>query len=326
MKNKIKTLCGFFVTLATLCHAEIGDFQITFRAVDESGKPMRGVKLGASFIQSKSFAPITANDLSKKQIDDVTDTNGQAVISGSSVYDRHIDYGADKVQGYYRSGGGTYTFEKIENGKWQPWNPTIQFVLKPIGVRVPMYAKKEWSLAIPEDNKPIGYDLELGDWVAPYGKGITPDFIFTLERKATNITQAFDATLALTFHDDGDGIQSVMSDSGGSSLRIPRTAPEDGYETKLTKRIYRETDATPIVTDTQTNQNYFFRVRTKKDDNGNIVSALYGKICDDIEFWPNGKMRFQYYLNSKLNSRATEFDPKQNLFKNLPPLEHPSVP
>ena len=195
-----------------------------------------------------------------------------------------------------------------------------------------MYAKKIWipALKLPENNKPIGFDLELGDWVAPYGKGITADFLFTLERKFISVTQDFDATLTLTFPDDADGIQSVMSDSSGSVLRVPSLAPEDDYEPKLVLHMYREGNKPMVGVLADPNQNYFFRVRTKKDDRGNIVSALYGKIQDgigwDIFHSPTAQIQFSYYLNSKLNSRAMEFDPQQNLFKNLPPLERAASP
>jgi len=77
-------------------------------------------------------------------------------------------------------------------------------------------------------------------------------------------------------------------------------------------------------------QNYFFRVRTKKDEDGNIVSAKYGKIQGgigwDIFHSSTAQLIFAYYLNSSLNSLNTEFNPKQNLIKNLPPLERISAP
>jgi len=57
-------------------------------------------------------------------------------------------------------------------------------------------------------------------------------------------------------------------------------------------------------------RNYYFRVRTKVDDRGNIVSAHYGKIYGDF-------MQFKYYLNPTINDRNVEFDPEQNLMKNL---------
>ena len=57
-------------------------------------------------------------------------------------------------------------------------------------------------------------------------------------------------------------------------------------------------------------RNYFFRVHTVLDENGNVKSALYGKIYGDF-------MQFHY-------SRNVEF--KQNLTKNINPLEGVSEP
>ena len=67
------------------------------------------------------------------------------------------------------------------------------------------------------------------------------------------------------------------------------------------------------------NLNYYFRVRTKVDDGGNIVSAYYGKIYGDF-------MQFSYYLNPTPNSRNVEFDPKRNLMTHLKFDEGVSAP
>ena len=77
-------------------------------------------------------------------------------------------------------------------------------------------------------------------------------------------------------------------------------------------------------------QNYFFKVRTKKDEKGNIVSALYGKIYGGVNYGifrcPTAFLYFTYYLNPNPNSLNMEFDPKKNLFKNLKPLEQVTAP
>ena len=296
--------------------------QITFQVKDESGKTLSSVP-----IETVVFDP--SKPATYKVVSASTDTHGVAVVNTLNVTAEY-SYTVRNFPGYYSS-GGVYTFKSLADGKWQPWNPTVDIVLKPIGVRVPMYAKKvDWNTSLPENNKAIGYDLELGDWVAPYGKGITADFLFTLERKFASVTQDFNATLTLTFPNDGDGIQSVMSDSSGSALRIPRSAPTNNYESKLVLQMYRETNKPIVGATPDPNQNYFFRVRTKKDDRGNIVSALYGKIKGsvgwDIFHSPTAQIQFDYYLNSKLNSRVMEFDPQQNLFKKLPPLERVTAP
>jgi len=332
MKIKLRILCTWSLILALKSQADVGELQITLKVANDSGIPVAGATVGVSCVQSKApLAVITAQNVGQKQIDVVTDTNGLGVIRVPDVVDQHIWYGINPLPGYYYTSGGELKLERVRNGQWQPWNQTVDVVLKPIGVGVPMYAKKvSWKTSIPENNKPIGYDLEIGDWVAPYGKGITSDLMFTLERHFTSVTQDFNATLKLTFPNDGDGIQSVRSDSSGSALRIPRLAPENGYESKLVLQMYREGGKPIVGVLADTDQNYFFRVRTKRDDRGNIVSVRYGKIQGgigwDIFHSPTAQIQFTYYLNSKPNSRNTEFDPQGNQFKNLPPLERATAP
>ena len=80
-------------------------------------------------------------------------------------------------------------------------------------------------------------------------------------------------------------------------------------------------------TDFNRDANYFFRVRSKTDDKGNVTNALYGKIYGDFgENFGRGELNFIYYLNPKPNSRNMEFNPQQNLFTNLPPLERVTAP
>jgi hypothetical protein len=68
-------------------------------------------------------------------------------------------------------------------------------------------------------------------------------------------------------------------------------------------------------------QNLFFRVRAEVDEDGKIKEALYGKLVGPIECGlygtKTGKLRLTYYLNPDVNDRNLEFDPTQNLFKNL---------
>ena len=59
-----------------------------------------------------------------------------------------------------------------------------------------------------------------------------------------------------------------------------------------------------------------------------------GWVSKNGESWPVDGKRASFshagcgdsYLNPEPNSRNMEFDPKQNLFKNLPPLERVTAP
>jgi hypothetical protein len=187
------------------------------------------------------------------------------------------------------------------------WNPAVTILIKKVGKPIAMYAKKYvMGLKLPEYNKQIGYDLMIGDWVGPYGKGINSDILFT----ENHADEKSGYTFTIGFPKEGDGLQefTLPDREIGSGLRSPHEAPVDGYQSK------HEQTQMP-----DPNRNYFFRVRTAKDHEGNIVSAHYGKIYGDF-------MQFTYYLNPTPNDRNIEFDPKQNLLGGLQSFEQVRVP
>ena len=80
------------------------------------------------------------------------------------------------------------------------------------------------------------------------------------------------------------------------------------------------------------NFGYFLRTRSKVDLDGNVVQANYVKIAGDFNFDPRSEgkgaayLEMTYYLNPTLNDRNVEFDPRQNLLKNLKRLEKVGAP
>jgi hypothetical protein len=143
-----------------------------------------------------------------------------------------------------------------------------------------------------------------------------------------NTSKPFHSTLKVAFSNKGDGIQSFIAPPfKGSALRLPRYAPENGYEPTLIKEMGRLSLDKPIDWGYREDQNYFFRVRTVTDDSGKIKSALYGKIERDIssgfEDSKTAVIVFSYYFNPTPNDRNMEFARAKNLFKNLPSLEQP---
>ena len=153
-----------------------------------------------------------------------------------------------------------------------------------------------------------------GDWVAPYGKGVNTDIVFTEEFNKNSVTD-FYYKLTVSFPNAGDGIQEFDAPAliqnatmGQSDLRSLHEAPADGYQSQ-----YEQNRSSNL------NRNYYFRVRTKLDENGKVMSACYGKIYGDF-------MQFTYYLNPTPNDRNIEFDPKQNLLGGLESLNQVSAP
>jgi hypothetical protein len=178
-----------------------------------------------------------------------------------------------------------------------------------------MYAKSV-NLGMPVFDKPAGFDLMVGDWVAPYGKGTRADILFTahLDKRAQ---LDFDYKLTVNFPNKGDGIQ-MFSTPDNSGLRSPYEAPDNGYQPEVVRQNNERPDKI-LKYDNNPNGNYFFRVRTMLDENGNVKSALYGKIYGDF-------MKFKYYLNPTPNSRNMEFDPKHSLLGGLKSTEQVTAP
>lgn len=270
------------------------EWKVTLKLVDENGVSVPGANAGVGFYTNSMPA----------SIDGKTDTNGLFMATYSAQSDlAQLGFYAEK-SGYYSTRMGYLLEPPYDTLKW---NPTETLVLRKVAKPIAMYSKKYvMGLKLPEYNEQIGYDLMIGDWVGPYGKGINSDILFT----ENHPDKKSGYTFTIGFPKQGDGIQefTLPDREKGSGLRSPHEAPIDGYQSK-----YEQTQMP------DPNRIYLFRVRTVKDHEGNIVSAHYGKIYGDF-------MQFTYYLNPTPNDRNIEFDPKQNLLQGLRSFEQVSAP
>ena len=157
-----------------------------------------------------------------------TDTNG--MFSAEAEGNPSGSCSARK-EGYYPTLGVDFMFTNVVGDRWEPWNPTLEIVLRKIGKPMPMFAKRVEAF-IPLMNEPVGFDLEKGDWVVPYGKGDVKDFTFLFRGRFASARDR-DEALQITFSGPKDGIQGISaSPSHGSQLRLP---PE--HRTRLHKPV-----------------------------------------------------------------------------------------
>lgn len=318
-------LCLIFSLVINAPVLAVPTTKINLKVIDEDNVPIEGANAGLRFI-------LPGKGLSTRTLSDKGLTDSDGLYTGSGESGQYVGYGAGK-DGYY-STSSKFRLSSISGimgfRRWEPWNPTIVIVLKKKINPIAMYAVRLNSNSakhlpkFPVLDRFIGYDLIAGDWVVPHGLGTHRDFLFKLEKHQVTSRSDHHVTLALSFSNEGDGIQSYYTNPHeGSNLRLPHHAPSTGYESELIFDKHRT--ATKIISGKiREDQNYFFRVRTEKDEKGNIIGALYGKIHGEIEIgafigdkYPTGAVFFDYYINPNTNDTNVEFDPMKNLFKDL---------
>ena len=311
-----KLIIGLCAISVLSCQGQnpMGVASVTVRVVDQDGIPVSGAEVRGGFEYT---------DFDGDSYKVLTDTNGVISASGRlmSIFNCIV-----KKDGYYESvevlrWKEAYPNAELKYGKWQPWNPTIEIVLKEKKNPIPLIVRNFDEAVLPLENEPVGFDLFEGDWVAPFGKGKIADLIVTAENDYRGFRD-LDVRYSISFDNPKDGFIRFESQKYGSDLVSSQEAPESGYEGSFTAHYGRKGNERSGGYDDE-NVNYYFRIRTKTDDEGNIVSCHYGKIYRGIVMapWNEGGLRLSllYYLNPKSNDRNVEYDGKNNLAKEAAP-------
>ncbi|MDF9832658.1 hypothetical protein M2103_000872 [Ereboglobus sp. PH5-5] len=308
--KKIVIISAFLFTITVaFCSQQIPVGKATIKIIDEQGEPIVGATAGIAFNVPSGTpgGPVLSHE-------GATDNKG--CFSASDSCNGIFYYGAKK-DGYYEAHSIRYMYKDVKLGRLTPENPELTVMLKKIINPVPMYVRKV-ALQTPELDKPIGFDFEVGDWIAPYGKGIQSDFIFTVLCRWQDMNN-FYSQVNVSFKNPNDGLLEFATPAATSSLLSPHAAPMDGFQSTWG----REVSADPVHGrknwGTPKTQNFIFRTRTVVDENGKTTAANYGKIYGGIDSGgeSGGKpyITFTYYYNPDSQSRSLEFDPKQNLAK-----------
>lgn len=324
MRLLIALVSGFImlVTYSLSAHAFLlNKYSIKAKITNDNGVPVRDADVYVSFEKNTT----SGTKMYAKR--GTTDSEGKFEASGSG--NGHISYGASK-KGYYQS---YYTYDFPGMASTGSQKRDFSIVLRKIENPAPMYARntKLAPIEIPVIGKDVGFDLVKFDWVVPYGRGSESDMIFHLERLPVVTRQNYTAALSIKFSNKYDGIQKHLElRKDGSQFKLPRYAPETGYEQKLDLQESFTTDGPDKLNFNfhAEDLNYIFRIRSVEKD-GKLEKSMYGKIRGTIDFsamrTKTAKIYFYYYLNPDY-TRNLEFDPKHNLFGVLPDRERVTEP
>jgi len=218
---------------------------------------------------------------------------------------------------------------------WQPDNLVMTVRLQRVEHPVALFVKQfnvggsdsVGSDLFAKGDGRLQLDMVKGEWLPPIGNGEHADVVFArLPHEDLGMGTNFNGLTATSYRDlmsvlffgDGNGLVEVpCSDSAGLMIR---TAPEDGYRNEYLCWKGRMSDL-KYASHFDKRRNFAFRIRTRRDENGKITSAYYGKIYGDINFKKLfgvdveavAAPSFLYYLNPTPLDRNLEWDMKNNL-------------
>lgn len=264
--------------------------KVEVAVTDEAGIPIKDVSTTITFLGTEK------GGVNREK--GVTNSNG--LFKAEGVAELRMSAYAEK-EGYYTSRSGRLSRKE---------NHEVTFTLREKKKPIALYVKK-LQIGAPVYNEDFGYDMLIGDWVAPYGKGKVNDFIFKASReKKDALFSSFEYDLSVSFSGVKDGFVTVAKDVY-SDFKSPYNAEVDADYLSSWHYYLKRHSEMPNSTNGDPNKCYIFRLRTKIDEDGNIITCHYAKAYGDF---PN----LTYYFNPTENDTNLEFDPTQNLFKNLP--------
>lgn len=272
-----------------------------------------------------------------------TDAHGVLKLIGETNTG-HLSCRVWKDGFYYGSHASQQYRSKNLFGVWQPDNLVatirLQRVERPIPLTVKRVEWRDWRRGLrglQGTNAVMRFDMLKGDWLPPYGSGETADLtieskiVVTGSGRLRKLYPDFGWT-SMDFYEVRNEI--VLSDLDAIS-EVP-TNPRDGMKIreafpnpggKAVSRVFGRRQVfgrngrdwqTKRISDYDRDRCYVFRIRSRRDEKGNLVEAYYGKIYGDFEF--SGDLErgvtdvcFLYYLNPTPLDRNLEWDRKNNL-------------
>jgi hypothetical protein len=102
--------------------------RVTVHVVDESGNPIPNIEVGADFNNSMALGTGWGTG-APTQVKNITGKDGVCVLTGSGNLPS-VNIGIRTTTQFYGAGGYGVSFTSSFLGRWQPWNPTVEVVLK----------------------------------------------------------------------------------------------------------------------------------------------------------------------------------------------------
>ena len=316
---------------------------VAFVVDDDTGNPIWGATVRANFseeIGMRAWTAAPCPDVAVRQ----SGQDGRCRLQGKTNCGRVCCWVVEPPDGYYAGRGWGHTYSgKNLLGVWQPDNLVATIRLQRVERPIPLMVKSvEWRNresglhGLQGTNAVMRFDMMRGDWLPPYGHGERSDLeiaseirITGKERRYRHSTRSmgdvvfYDLVQTVCPADAADCLsESHPSPSSGIMIRTGNDSGVGGRAVRLIgkrKRIERTGNwECEYTKDYDPDRCYTFRIRTRRDGDGNLVEAYHGKIYGDFMFSGDlergvTEIRFLYYLNPTPLDRNLEWDMRNNL-------------
>ena len=244
--------------------------EICLKVCDDEGAPVSNASVRVEF----DLLPDPYSVYGK------TDSNGVVVVRGktngnkvSFFVGKDGYYGSHKEISYVARGKEC----NVENGKWQTKEDETKIYMRPIKNPLKMSSASVRNYKFTREiAKWIGYDLEVNDFIKPYGQGSVADFEVYLDWDKVYSLASKQMGFKIKFAEQYSGYYVVPKD-GISEFGTPYSAVAKApfmqeasfYSRKEGKRQRNTFDESKC---------WVVRSRCKVDENGRLVSANYSVI------------------------------------------------
>lgn len=280
------------------------DAKIVVRVVDEEGVAIAGSSIVASIDKGLLDCTVTGT----------TDSQGEWVLEEHTT-GGYFMFFVNK-DGYYetKSDKISYTMmgaeHEVKDGKWQPYGAvetlTLRKIKKPVRMLTSYYGRCDFKIMV--TNAVFGFDMEVGDFVEPYGSGKTPDICMEFSSDGLQPSVSMHSSLTLSFPDPLGGAYAVPT-CKQSNFKGPYAADVSRFSSDPIVLENRRIDGRNELDKIGPESILVIRSRCKVDEAGKIVSAHYGTIewlSFSVSYWEPGCLRICYQLNPMSNDTNLE--------------------
>lgn len=281
----MKNIAILFASLFTICFtanarityelSEKGALaKVRLKVVDQDGVVVPSAKIWGGFTCGNRLDDYVL-------VDGVTSTNGEYIVQGKCNEFLRVDV---IKEGYYQTEEKIYFARSkadpiVVDGKWQPYGETRRVVLNKIKNPYAVMAlnEKQCHHRIPVFGQWLAFDMELSDWLSPYGKGVHDDVLLRFRKKLTDKWCDFAFSMEACFTNNPYAGIYIKQLNDYSDLKTEYFA--DTNAAYCTHYTFSLDSVSKKQSGLDESSYLVFRTRTRVDDKGKLVGAHYGKYC-----------------------------------------------